>query len=150
VAVSAKWYGLALKDQFGAAAAERVDWASDTIRVALLGAGYTPNQDTDRYWSDVSANEVSSAGYTAGGVALASKTLTYTGASNTVALGAAASSWTGVTFSPRYAVVYKDTGVAASSPLLGFVDFGGLEVVLTGLFTLQWDATAGVLSLTAA
>jgi hypothetical protein len=40
--------------------------------------------------------------------------------------------------------VRKDTGTAATSPLLGYVDFGA-DVSATGAaFTITWDAT-GVL-----
>jgi hypothetical protein len=41
-------------------------------------------------------------------------------------------------------VIWKDTGSAATSPLLGYVDFGADETS-SGTFTLQWDATDGVL-----
>ena len=50
-----------------------IDLTADTIKLALVTASYTPNQDTHDMWDDVSANEVSSSGYSAGGATLASK-----------------------------------------------------------------------------
>jgi hypothetical protein len=121
---------------------------SDTIKTALTTVTYVPNQDTHTFFSDVS-NEVVGAGYTAGGVALGTKSVTYDTASNETRLIAANSQWTSASFTARIAVVYKDTGTAATSPLLGWVDFGADETIASGTFTIQWDAT-GVLKLAAA
>lgn len=74
-------YGKALANLLGGETSgetNAVDYLSDTIKIALLGAGYTPNLDTHEFFSDVSAQEVSGAGYTAGGATLASKTIVYT------------------------------------------------------------------------
>lgn len=145
---SAKWYGKALEGQYGSDSANRVDWASDTIKVALCTSSYAPDQDAHDYFSDVT-NEVSGPGYTAGGVALGTKSVNYDASTNTTSLRAGASSWSGATFTCRYAVIYKDTGSAATSPLLGYVDFGGDETVSSGTFTITWDATDGALKITA-
>lgn len=55
------------------------DFLSDTIKAALTTSAYTPNLDTHETFADVT-NEITGTGYTAGGVALASKTITYTAA----------------------------------------------------------------------
>ena len=144
MAVSAKWYGLGLKDL----AAQGVNWSSDTIKVALVTSTYTPNQDTDEFWSTPVTNEVSGTGYTAGGVTLASKTLTYDTGTNETRFDAADISWTTASFTARYAVVYKSTGTNSTSTLLGYVDFGADETVSAGTFSITWDAT-GVLKITA-
>lgn len=47
------------------------DLSTDSVNVALLGSGYTPNFDADAYWSDISSHEISGTGYTAGGIAVA-------------------------------------------------------------------------------
>lgn len=140
-----KWYGLGARQQWSATAADRVDWVGDTIKVTLHTATYTPNQDTDDYFNDATNELAGGTGYTAGGETLASKTLTYDTASNTVRLDAADVTWTfsaSKTF--RYAVIRKDTGVATTSVLMGYVDFGS-DQTTSGTFTLQWDATDGVL-----
>lgn len=147
MAVTAKWFARALEGQYGATAARRVDWASDTVKVALTTSGYTPDQDAHDFFNDVT-NEVSATGYTAGGAALGSKTVSYDTATNETRLDAADVSWTAASFTCRYAVVYKDTGTASTSPLLGYVDFGGDETVASGTFTIAWDST-GVLKITA-
>lgn len=57
---------------------KEIDFNTDTIYAALVGAAYTPNYDTHAYWSDVVANEVTGTGYTANGQLLSSCTITYT------------------------------------------------------------------------
>src|SRR5690349_15764137 len=89
---------------------KEVDWDSDTIKVALLSSSYTPNQDSHDYWDDVSSNEVSGTGYTAGGATLGSKTATYDSATNVVILDAADTVWSASTITARYAVIYDDSG----------------------------------------
>lgn len=151
MAITGLWYGSAVLGQFSATPARRVDWVTDTIKVALLGTGYVPNQDTHVFFSDANANEITGTGYTAGGVALATKSTFYNAATNTTRLIADNAVWgPGASLTARYAAIYKDTGVATTSPLLGYVDFGGVQTVSSGTFTLQWDATDGVLRLVAA
>ncbi len=148
MAVTAAWYGLAGKDQWNTVSADRVDWLTDTIKTSLHLVGYVPNQDTDQYFSTAS-NEITGTGYTAGGVTLGSKTLTYDSATNEARLDAADATWTTATFTARIAVTYKSTGTSSTSHLMGFVNFGGDQTVSTGTFTIQWDAT-GVLKAVAA
>lgn len=145
MAVLAKWFGQALKGQFSATEPRRVDWVNDVVRVALVKSTYVPNQDTDDFWNDVSANEASGAGYVAGGKVLAEKTLTYDAASNTLRLDAADVEWAEVSVKARYAVVYKEQGAASESPVLGYVDFGKDEEAAAGVFKIEWDAVDGVL-----
>jgi len=149
MASTAKWYGSAIAYQYGATAANRVDWVTDTIKVALVGAAYVPNQDTHDYWDDVVANEVTGAGYTAGGVTLATKTVNYDAATNVASLRAATSAWTNLTATTSYAVIYKSTGVNGTSVLIGYVDLGGSQSVVGADFSLVWDTTNGVLKITA-
>lgn len=147
MAVSAFWYGLALKDQWGATSADRVDFATDTIKTSLHTSTYTPAQDTDNYWDDAT-NEVTSTNYTSGGVTLGSKTLTYTGGTNTVAFDAADAAWTTVSFTARTAVVYKSTGTSSTSHLFSYVDFGADQTVSSGNFSVVW-AAAGIATIVA-
>jgi hypothetical protein len=144
-AVSAKWYGQAIKGQFSGTASRRVDWVNDTIKVALVKSAYTPNQDEHDFWNDVSANEITGTGYTAGGKALSEKTLTYDAASNTVRMDAKDVEWAESTLTARYAVIYKVEGSSAESPVLGYVDFGEDKSTSSGIFKIEWDATDGVL-----
>lgn len=149
MAVTAKWYGQALLGQFSGTAARRVDWANDTIKVALVKSAYTPDQDNHDFWNDVSANEITGTGYTAGGKTLSEKTLAYDEATNTIRLDANDVEWKEVSVTARYAVLYKDTGEAATSPLLSYVDFGADQTIASGAFKIEWDATDGAMRIIA-
>lgn len=141
MAVSAEWYGNALVKALGGS----VNYLSDTIKVMLATSSYTPNQDTDVFKSAVT-NEIVGTGYTAGGLTLGSKTLTYTGATNVIMLDAADVQWTTATITnARYAIIYDSTGTDSTSVLIGLVDFGGNVSSNAGNFTIAWDA-AGMLT----
>lgn len=118
-----------------------VDWATGVTKVALLADTYTPNQDTHVYWSDVSANEVTGTGYTAGGQTLATPTVAYDGVSNTVTLSGDNISWTTSTITARYVVIYQDTGTPGTSVLCGFSDLGENKSSSNGDFNLNWSAS---------
>jgi hypothetical protein len=118
-----------------------VDWAADTIKCSLHTVTYVPDQDANDFFNDAT-NEITGTGYTAGGVALGSKTVTYDTGTNQVRLDAADASWSGATFTARIAVNYKDTaGASSTDPLLTYVDFGADESVASGTFSIVWDAT---------
>jgi len=146
---TAKWYSNGLK----AIAAGSVNWATDTIKVAAVAATYTPDQDVHDFFNDVTGELATANGYTAGGATLGTKSVNLDATSNTVSLRAAATIWTpaaGETLTIRYLVVYKSTGTATTSPLLGWVDLGADTSATAADWTATWDATDGVLKLTAA
>lgn len=142
--VTAFWDGLGLKH-----IASDVIYTTDTIKAGLITSSWTPNQDTDEFYSTPAANEISGTGYSAGGVTLASKTLTYDSATNELRFDAADPTWTTATITARYLVYYKSTGTNSTSPILGYVNFGADQSVTTGTFTVVLDAT-GALKITAA
>lgn len=123
-------------------------WSADTIMCALT-SGYTPAQDTDSFWSTPQANEITGTGYSAGGVALSGKSVGGVTGTHEIPLIASSASWTSASFSATYAVVYRSTGTAGTSPLIAWVNFGGTETVSSGTFTINFDATNGVVALTA-
>ncbi|MGE0460881.1 MAG: hypothetical protein AB7Q16_05890 [Vicinamibacterales bacterium] len=199
-------YGKALANLLGGESAgesSAVDYLSDTIKMALTTSAYTPDLDAHEFFSDVT-NEITGTGYTAGGVALGSKTITYTAANSwataaatttayavgdivrpaagnghlyrcivagtsggsaptwptvsgqTVADGTvtwaeigrgllvidcADPQWTSATFTARQAVIYKDTGTPATSPLLATGDFGSDTSVTSSTFQVTLPAT---------
>ncbi len=51
-----------------------LDLDSDDIKCALLDSGWTPSLSADANWADISANEISKTGYTAGGLSVTSIT----------------------------------------------------------------------------
>lgn len=145
MAVSAKLYGSALAKL----ANKEIDFDSDTIKVALATSAYTPDQDAHDYFNDIT-NEVVGTGYTAGGATLASKTVTYTAATNTQAFDAADVVWPASTITARYAIIYDATpGTAATNPLIGYVDFGADVSSTSGDFTISW-AAGGIFTLAVA
>lgn len=58
---------------------------------------------------------------------------------------AATTSWTSATFTVTGAWIWKDTGVDSTSPLLGYVDFGGSRSPNNGQLDLDWDDNNGIL-----
>ena len=115
-----------------------VDTGSDTFKCAMITNSSTPNFETHDHWSDLSGNEVSGTGYTAGGAALTSITLG--NASGTLKFDAADTSWTTATISSaRAAVIYDDT--LANDPLICLVDFGADYASSAGTFQITWNAS---------
>lgn len=144
--MASKVYGNALKAAFN----KEVDYDTDTIKVMLLTSAYTPNQDSHDYLDDVVANEVTGTGYTAGGAALASKTVTYDAATNTLKFDAADVTWASSSITARYAVVYDDAPATnATKPLLAYFDFTTDRASSNGDFIVRWG-TDGIFSATAA
>jgi hypothetical protein len=151
--VTAFWYGKALSKAFGSTTATGVasfDWLSDTIKVALLNSSYVPSQDSHATFSQVDSREVTGTGYTAGGATLANKTLSYTPATNVLMFdNTADTTWATSAITARFAVIYKAGTAAATSPLLGYVDFGANVVSSAGTFTIAW-AAGGIFTITPA
>lgn len=149
MAVTSKWYLQGLK----AVMSGSINWTSDTIKVSLHTASYTPDQDAHDFYNDLTNELPTANGYTAGGATLGTKSVVATDATNIVSLRAADTAWTpaaGETLTARYAVIRKDTGTASTSALLGYVDYGE-NISATGApLTVNWDDTEGVLKNTAA
>lgn len=120
------------------------DFASDTLRCALLTSGHTPDTGHAVY-ADVAGDEVSGAGYTAGGKALSH--VTWTLSDTTAVLGADDPNWTAATVTARYAAIYADkTTDGQVDPLLCLLDFGDETGVIGGTFAVTFDAS-GILAL---
>ncbi len=125
-----------------------IDWNADTIKCALTTSSYTPNQDTHDFFDDVT-NEVVGTGYSAGGATLGSVTQSYNTSTNVMTMDAADASWSTSTITARYAVLYKSTGVASTSPLIAYFDFSTDRSSSAGTFAVQWNAS-GIGTLTVA
>jgi len=126
---------------------DMVAFDTGTYKVMLCTSSYTPNQDTHVDKADVD-NEVSGTNYTAGGVAIASLSVTQT--ENVVKVDGTDSSWATSTITARYAVIYDDTEVAdADKKLVGYIDFGEDKSSEAGTFQITWHAS-GILTLTVA
>ena len=122
-----------------------VDWDTDTIKVGLYTASYTPDQDAHNFRDDLGANEVANSGtYAAGGATIGSRSITTDAASNEVRLLGGDVQWTGFTGAFRYAVVYKARGGASSADeLIAYSDLGA-QSVTNATVTLDYDGTNGI------
>jgi hypothetical protein len=113
--------------------------ASATIKCALVTSSYTPNRDTHDFFNDVT-NEVVGTGYTAGGAALANKTVTIDNTDDEGVFDADDTSWATSTITARGAVIYKDTGTPSTSPLMCYFDFGADKSSSGGTFQITWHS----------
>lgn len=109
---------------------------NDTIKVALLSSAYVPNYDTHTGYASLT-NEITGTGYTPGGMALTGKALMQDAPGNFFRFNASNTTWTAITATFRYAVVYDDT--ATGKPLLVCVNFLTNQVATNQDLTLQWN-----------
>lgn len=132
--------------QLGDTGVTPINHKTDTIKLALLTSSYTPNQDSHDFYDDVSANEVSPSGtYEAGGATLM-VTVSQDNTDDEGVFDATDVSFTSATITARYAVIYKSTGVASTSPLICLIDFGSNQISTAGTFTITF-AAEGILNL---
>ena len=103
---------------------------SGTLKLMLVTAAYTPNQNTHQYKSSVSG-EVSGTGYTARGNTCSTPTATVDGSGNFVFDANDPAAWAqsaGGFTNARRAVLYYDTGVDGTSVLVGYTDDAGADL----------------------
>jgi len=89
-----------------------INLSSDTIKAALVSTSYTANLTTDEFYSTISANVLGTP------QTLGSKTTTlgvFDAADPTFSAVSSGST-------AKALVIYKDTGVAGTSPLLAYID----------------------------
>jgi hypothetical protein len=125
------------------------DWVDDTINCALFSASTFTAGDAAY---NTSGTEVANAnGYTTGGGAVGTRTITgtttkvakITGAYGGGSAGTTTWTATGAGFSAVAAKLYVSAGVPVAH-----IDFGGTQTASGGgTFTITWDATNGVFSL---
>lgn len=111
-----------------------INLSSDTIKVALVSSSYSPNLSTDEFHSTISAYILGTP------QTLGSKTITlgvFDAADITFAAVTAGSTASRL-------VVYKDTGLSASSPLLAVIDtITGFPLATNGGdIVVVWDSGA--------
>lgn len=119
------------------------DLINDTVKIALLSSGHTPDKDTHTAWSDVSGDEVSGTGYTTGGETLAGKAVSQDDTDDEGVFDANNVTWSSSSITAQYAVVYDTT---ASNKLICLIDFGSDQTSSNGDFTVQFDSE-GVVNL---
>lgn len=114
-----------------------IDYDTDALKVLLVASDIAANLNTWDFRDDVT--EVTGTNYSAGGVSLASVTVTASGGVAT--LDAADVTFSNVTIAAiRGSVIYKNVGTAATDPLSLWHDHGAQSV--TGAnYVVQWNAS---------
>jgi hypothetical protein len=121
---------------------KQIDFDTDTIKVALFTNSYTPNQDTDDLYSNLSNEHAATGNYSTGGETLSNASLTQT--LNVIKLDGDNITWSSSTITARYAVIYDST----NSCLIAYVDFGEDKSSSGSDFTITWNES-GIVTLTA-
>jgi len=121
-------------------------WSAMAAQIMLMGTGYVADRDQD-FVSDIVANEIATTNYAR--QSLANKVVTIDDVNNRVLLDADDVTW--IALGPgaggpvvSSGVVFRNTGVAATSPLWFYMD-GAATQVNGGNFTYQWAATGLVI-----
>ena len=122
-----------------------VNLKSDTIKLSLHSSSHTPANDSDEFYDDVD-NEVGASGtYSAGGATLTT-TVSTDDTDDEGVFDATDVSFTSASITARYAIIYKSTGTASTSPLICLIDFGSNITSTAGTFSLVF-AAEGILNL---
>ncbi len=119
-----------------------IDMINDTLKVLLVTSSYTYDA-THEYLSDIS-HEITGTGYSAGGATLTTPSDTYDVGTNAYIFTYDDAVWAAASFVTRAAVVYKSTGTAGTSVLIGYINFGSDQAIDDTTFTLHVNA-AGLL-----
>jgi hypothetical protein len=124
-----------------------IDLDTDNINVSLHTSALTPNIDNQTFYSDITASECTSTyNYTTKGQSLASKSVAIDTVDDEGTFDATDVTWSSSTITARYACVWKNTGVNATSPLIAYVDFGSDKTSDNGNFIITWSSE-GILNL---
>lgn len=114
-----------------------------TIKVMLLSSAYVPNATTQDFRADVSANEVSGAGYTAGGLTVTSSvTLDAPNSRAVITFGGGV--FSNATITARNALYYLSTGSAATDTLIANNQFTEDLGSSSGDYTIQSGSTVSI------
>lgn len=130
----------------GAGPASRIDFDTDTVKLALYTSAIAPVVS----WitkADITSTEVTGTNYTAGGatittpaLSLTSGVVKFTGDNITWAFSASGFS------NARYGILYKDSGVSNTSTLIGFYDFISNQGNNVVPFSAIFDPTNGIIN----
>ena len=118
-------------------------YAGESLWLMLLTNAHAPNAETQRYVSDIVANEIVDSGgiYPAGGIELTGKTSQYDSANayldaNDLQVGP------GAYLTYRYGILYTKTGGASQATyrIRAHIDFLADQVAINGTSLIQWNA----------
>lgn len=125
--------------------------AATDLKVMLLTGSHTPNDDTDEFIDDVSANETSGIGYTAGGQSIVSESVSLDTANDRAELTCDDIVWNGGgsegSLTARYAYLYDDTGTPGTSRIWGYLDQGAEITATNAPYTVDPSASDGFIAI---
>lgn len=119
--------------------------SADTLKVVLVTSAYIPDIDLHKKYSDIT-NEVVGVGYSTSGITLVGVTITEDLSNDKAVFDANDITWVASTITAAGAVIYKVNGESSTSPLIGYIDFGGSKSSSNGDFVIQWNSS-GILAL---
>ena len=120
------------------------NWDTDAVQVALYTNDIT-GQNKNAQESYSTNGEIISNGYTAKGLALDNPTFTASNGKIIFDEDDPFMSWTGVTAEVRGCIIFDDTLITPyNDPVICALNFGPLEPVVDGTFTISWNATNGI------
>lgn len=108
--------------------------------VALVTDSYTPDIDAHEFFDDIT-DEVVGTGYTADGAEITTKVVSQDNANDLGKFDGDDVEWTTATITARAAIIWKDTGNDATSPLIRYHDFGEDKSTVGTTFKITWGAT---------
>lgn len=144
MAITTTWYGQGMLHVMKADTNSDLEVAD--LFLALVTDTYTPNRDTDEFWSTVVGSELAAGnGYTTNGFDVTGATYSYDAASDQVRLDIGDPSWTFTAAKTwRYGVLYERTsGTDATRKLFALLTWDTNQTVSTA-YTLTIDP-AGLL-----
>lgn len=124
------------------------DWSSHTFKAPLTNTAPTASQTT---WNTTDHPAPAAAnGYTAGGQALDTVTLTESSGTAKVTIADEVYTASGGNLGPfRYVVIYNDTQTSPADAAVAWYDYGSSITLADGeTFTIDFDATNGFWQLT--
>lgn len=123
------------------------DHVNDTTKLMLLDSNHSTDIDAQVFIDDVSANEVSGTGYTAGGQTIANPAVTVDDTDDEGVFDGDDVTWSNSTITAQFGAIYKDTGTPSTSPIIGILDFGSDKTSTEGTFTVSFN-DEGIVNIT--
>jgi hypothetical protein len=112
---------------------------TNTHRVILMGAGYTPNRDTHATYGDVSAQEGTGTGYSAGGVAAGDGTVAQDNTNDRATFDVPDLPFNAIDIgTPSYAIMVRQGASATDAGNLLMLAWELGRPTNGGNYTLQW------------
>lgn len=112
-----------------------IDFESDNFKLAPMATAYTQDANTHQFYSDISASLASGAAV----IALTSVTFNIDSGNSRVELDSTDPTDSSVSFTSDKFVLYKDTGVASTSPLIACIEHTQVQPV-NGTYTVTVNA----------